>query len=41
LRRSRKAYDLIQTTGVKAAIGLIVTSILATLWLGFQALLHR
>ena len=41
LRRSRKAYDLIQTTGVKAAIGLIVTSILTTLYLGIQALLHR
>ena len=41
LRRSRKAYDLIQTTGVKAAIGLVVASILTTLWLGVQALLHR
>ena len=41
LRRSRKAYDLIQTTGVKAAIGLIIGSILTTLWLGVQALLHR
>lgn len=41
LRRSRKAYELVQTTTFKAAIGVIVTSILAALWLGVQALLHR
>lgn len=41
LRRSRKAYELVQTTTFKAAIGVIVTSVLAALWLGVQALLHR
>ncbi len=41
LRRSRKAYELVQTTTFKAAIGVIVTSILAALWLGLQAILHR
>lgn len=41
LRRSRNAYELVQKTGLKAAIAVVVTSTLGAMWLGITSALHK
>jgi len=41
LRRSRQAYELVQRTGLKAAITVVITATLGALWLGVTSMLHK
>jgi hypothetical protein len=41
LRRSRQAYELVQKTGLKAAITVVITATLGALWLGVTTMLHK
>lgn len=41
LRRSRQAYELVQKTGLKAAITVVITATLGALWLGATSMLHK
>jgi hypothetical protein len=41
LRRSRQAYELVQKTGLKAAITVVITATLGAMWLGVTSMLHK
>lgn len=41
VRRSRKAYELVQKTTIRTAIGVLVTGALAAFWLGIQAIFQH